>query len=49
MSSGHLHQDSERLKPDEQRSGLCEVTEGGRLSIFVTAGLFVQDGEQREV
>ena len=45
VSSGHLHQDSERLKPDEQRSGVCEVRQAGRLSIFVTAALFVQDGE----
>ena len=38
--SGHLHQDSERLKPAEQRSGVCEVTEGGPLSIFGEAQVF---------
>ena len=47
--SGHLHQDSERLKPAEQRSGVCEVREGCRLSIFLTGGVFLQDGEQREM
>ena len=36
LSPGHLHQDSERLEPDEQRSRLCEVRRAGRLSVVVT-------------